>query len=188
MAFAQQFRATRGYRHLPVLLLLFAFACSCLGREVPEHQVKAAFLFNFAAFVTWPDEVFESSTAPLRYCIQDADEVAAVLQRLLEGEAVDGRSLVLVRLSADSEPGHCHILYLGESEGGYDRLHQSIDKNVLTVGESEAFTDNGGMIALLRKRKRIHPVIRRDVVADSGLRLSSKLLRLATLVGPEEDR
>ena len=28
------------------------------GRDLPEHQVKAAFLFNFAAFVKWPDEAF----------------------------------------------------------------------------------------------------------------------------------
>src|SRR5206468_7126607 len=38
------------------------------GAESPAptmHQVEAAFLFNFAKFVTWPDDAFERSGSAL---------------------------------------------------------------------------------------------------------------------------
>ena len=35
---------------------------------VPEHDVKAAYLYNFARFVTWPPDV-SATKEPFRVCV-----------------------------------------------------------------------------------------------------------------------
>src|SRR2546426_10178984 len=62
------------------------------GAESPTltmHQVEAAFLFNFAKLVTWPDDAFERSGSsliinvlgedPLRGVVEETDRVKTVL-------------------------------------------------------------------------------------------------------------
>ncbi len=161
-------------------LLLGLAAPSGQGRDLPEYQVKAAFLFNFAAFVNWPEERFENAGIPLRYCVLQTDAVSRTLGRLIAGESLDGRPLELVRLDNGQDPAGCHILFSGSGSGVMSAAEQPL--GVLTVGDSEEFLQQGGMIALLRKRNRIHPVINLDALEASPLRLSSKLLRLATRV------
>ena len=34
-----------------------------------EYQVKAAFLYNFAKFVEWPQEAFQNQSEPLVVCV-----------------------------------------------------------------------------------------------------------------------
>ena len=34
-----------------------------------EYEVKAAFLYNFAKFVEWPDTAFAGPDAPIVFCI-----------------------------------------------------------------------------------------------------------------------
>jgi hypothetical protein len=164
------------------LLVLLGVVPSGQCRDLPEHQIKAAFLFNFAAFVTWPNSMFESPATPLRFCTQDAKKISDILAQLIVDETLNGRPIALVRLHSAADITDCHILFLGR-DASYGALMQAgLDRGTLTVGDTQAFIEGGGMIALLRKRKRIHPVINMDVLEASSLRLSSKLLRLATLV------
>jgi predicted DNA binding CopG/RHH family protein len=53
---------------------------------------------------------------------------------------------------------------------------------VLTVSDLESFETRGGMIALVRKDRRIHPRINIDTVEKSKLKISAKLLNLATVI------
>lgn len=154
------------------------------SRELAEHQVKAGILFNFAAFVSWPRECFANPSSPLRYCVLGADAVGATLEGLLAGETFDGRPLELRILHAPAGLGRCHILFFGAGAGSPAVLDAVPGTTTLTVGETDSFIENGGMIALLRKRKRIHPVINLDALEASRLRLSSKLLRLSTRLRP----
>ncbi|MEN8177823.1 MAG: YfiR family protein [Pseudomonadota bacterium] len=167
-----------------VSLTFFSSVPTCQGRDLPEHQIKAAFLFNFAAFVSWPEGLFESADTPLRFCTMEADAISRTLEQLISGESLDGRPLELIRLGIKPDITGCHILFLG-SEAVYRTLSQvGQSPGMLTVGDTEKFIERGGMIALLRQRKRIHPVINLNALDESTLRLSSKLLRLATRVRP----
>ncbi len=175
-------RRDRYLASLGLVLAIMVAAPLSEGRNLPEPQVKAAFLFNFAAFVNWPDGLFHTPDTPLRYCTLDADAVSRTLEQLIAGETLDGRPLELVRLEKGQRIRGCHILFLGAQANTVSILSAQRERSTLTVGDTEDFLKQGGMIALLRKRKRIHPVINLDALEVSSLRLSSKLLRLATRV------
>ena len=54
-------------------LLCFLLPLLCLGGEEPrrvlEYELKAAFLYNIAKFVEWPQNTFASSKDPIRICV-----------------------------------------------------------------------------------------------------------------------
>ena len=52
-------------------------------------------------------------------------------------------------------------------------------KSVVTVGETDAFLDRGGMIALTAERNRVRLHVNPGMLKAASLDVSSKLLRVA---------
>jgi hypothetical protein len=55
--------------------------------------------------------------------------------------------------------------------------------SVLTVGEVEGFTETGGMINFFREGTKIRFQINQGAATSAGLKISSKLLSLASRPG-----
>ncbi|NEV62441.1 YfiR family protein [Thiorhodococcus minor] len=181
----------RPLHRLAVLLGLgvgFALGASFTARaeSYAELDVRAVYLYNFAAFVDWPDRAFESSTSPVRYCVLANRALQANLRQVLDGERVDGRPFELLTDENPQRWSRCHLLYV---DHGYQALakrvlRQAKGRPVLTVSDAETFLYEGGAMALVRKSGRLRPFVNRSAVAAAGIRISSKLLRIATLVEP----
>src|SRR6185437_9639748 len=78
-----------------------------------ESQVKAAFIFNFAKFIDWPNERSASVRSPIVVCVAGADRFGGILQQTLEGKTAHGRPFQ-TRLVADEKPTRtCDILFIG---------------------------------------------------------------------------
>ena len=61
---AKEFIPGKGALRLLSVMAMLLFATTPIAHSaVPETEVKAAFLFNFAKFVTWPAQAFSSETA-----------------------------------------------------------------------------------------------------------------------------
>ena len=52
-------------RILFALCLVVGLCTEAPGQRPTEYEVKAAFLYNFARFVTWPDRAFADKESPL---------------------------------------------------------------------------------------------------------------------------
>lgn len=149
-----------------------------------EYRVKAAFLFNFAQFVEWPPEAFPTPAAPLVIGLLGTDPFGSSLDETVRGENVNGHPLVIRRFARVGDVEGCHILFVGRDEGG--RLAQILgvlkSREILTVGETQGFAERGGMIGFVTDRNRIRLAVNVEASDDSRLKLSSKLLRAATIV------
>ncbi|MFD2113844.1 YfiR family protein [Thiorhodococcus fuscus] len=149
-----------------------------------EVDVRAVYLFNFAVFVDWPSSAFESSTSPIRYCVVGSQALRASLELVLDDEHVGGRALQLMPATEPLNWRRCHLLYIGH--GAKTRARQILTAvrgaAVLTIGASEEFVREGGMIGLVRRGQRLRAIVDRDAAERVGIRISSKLLRLSTLV------
>lgn len=149
-----------------------------------EYRVKAVFLFNFAQFVEWPPEAFPSPEAPLVIGLLGTDPFGSSLDETVRGENVNGHPLVIRRFARVGDVADCHILFVGRDEGG--RLAQILgalkSREILTVGEIQGFAERGGMIGFVTDRNRIRLAVNVEASDDSRLKLSSKLLRAATIV------
>tara|TARA_Y100000589_G_C26858437_1_gene508938 strand:+ start:329 stop:637 length:309 start_codon:yes stop_codon:yes gene_type:complete len=75
-------RIKRLFRPLGIIGLLLVFSGSphAQAQQPSEYQVKAAFLYNFANFVEWPEEAL-SDTTTLVIGVLEKDPFEAALTR-----------------------------------------------------------------------------------------------------------
>ena len=154
------------------------------GASPTEYQIKAAFLYNFARFVEWPASALPDSARALILGILGEDPFGPEIDRIVEGKTVNGRRLEIRRLKDTDSLNGCHILFVSTSEGR--RLPRILEAlrllPVLTVGDFESFAGRGGIIDFVLEENRIRFEINQEAAERAGLKISSKLLKLATLV------
>lgn len=178
-------RRKSGFAVALALLGLAAAGLANAGDAFSENEIKAVFLYNFANFVIWPKDSKQDAAKEFHYCVLD-DAIAPVLQKVLKGETVREQPLSVRPGINDANLADCHVLYLSKDRfdgpDGWKLVRAALSAQVLTVSDLENFEVKGGMIALVRQDRRIHPRINIDAVAKAGLRVSAKLLNLATVV------
>ncbi|MEO8660463.1 MAG: YfiR family protein [Bryobacteraceae bacterium] len=146
-----------------------------------EYRVKAAFLLNFTKFTEWPEVAFGDAKSPLSICILGTDPFGHILDQTLEGEVVNSRRVVVERIQSAPPLKACQVLFVGKPEDVAKTL-ATVGPNVLTVSEDEAFIRGGGMIYFLIEGGRVRFDINQTVAETAGLKLSSKLLKVARQV------
>jgi hypothetical protein len=155
-------------------------------QPAPEYAVKAAFLFNFAKFVEWPDDAFADPASPLVLCVLGEDPFGDAL-RSLKGKTVNGRPLAIRNLATLEGLERCHLLFVCPSEKPVlpKILQAAKGRSILTVGDMEGFAQDGGIINLVVKEEnRVSIEINLEAAQRTRLKISSKLLALAKIVKP----
>lgn len=153
------------------------------GTPPSEYAVKAAFLFNFAKFVTWPPAAFPAPDAPVLIGILGEDPFDGEILRLAADVRVQGRPIVIKHGANVAELADCQVIFFSRSED--DRLAQWFralrEQHIpaLTVGETDAFLAAGGMIRFVMAQRKVRFEIEPDRATAAQLTISSKLLRLA---------
>jgi hypothetical protein len=147
-------------------------------------QVQAAFLFNFAKFVTWPNEAFQHSGDSLIIGVIGEDPFGAILDETVRDKTVMGKKLLVKRFTNIQDAANSHILFLSTSEERrLSHMMTALDKtNILTVSDMEQFAEQGGMIALTVEDQKVRFSVNVAAVERSGLKMGSQLLKLARIV------
>lgn len=169
-----------------LLALMTGLTCAVSQAEAQgsgEYPVKAAFLFNFAKFVDWPSDALGEG-APIIIGIIGDDPFGGVIDQLVAGKSASGHPVVVRRFKWGQDLRQCHILFVSQSE--QKRIPQIIASlkgaSVLTVGEAEQFTRQGGIIRFVLEGGKVRFEINAGAAEQARLKLSSKLLALARSV------
>lgn len=177
------------------LVLLSLFVTSSVGvaaqsqkRTFREPEVKAVFLFNFAQFVDWPPEAFPDAQSPIVIGVLGKDPFGHLLDEAVRGEVVKNRKLVVERYHRVEQAGASHILFISPTESEkYGQIFGALQgRPVLTVGENDEFTRQGGMIRFIAEEKRIRLRVNLAANRAGGLTISSALLRQAEIVNAKQ--
>jgi hypothetical protein len=175
---------------LPVILLAAAVSPVAHGQKaITEAQAKAAFLFNFARYVEWPDRAFASREAPLVFCTVGRDGLGSALAAL-ESKQVQGRPIRLRRGITTDDVKGCHVAFVGDPEERRvaPTLRAFAGLPILTVGDTEGFIDAGGAIGLVSGEDRLQFEVNRAALEQAQLRASSNLLKLARNLNESKPR
>jgi hypothetical protein len=149
-----------------------------------EYEVKAAFLLNFARLVQWPGAAFADARSPLTVGILSASESSENLEKSLDGKSVGSRKVTARKIASAAEAGDFHLVFVGASAETDARAvaDATRGKAVLLVGESTGFVSNGGAINFFTENNKIRFEINPRAAEAAGLRVSSRLLRVAKIV------
>ncbi len=157
-----------------------------------EYQLKAAFLFKVAQFVAWPSRAFREAESPFVIGVLGDDPFGPYLDELVQGERIEGRPLVVQRYQRVEDIVACHLLFISRSEA--PTLDKDLallkGRSVLTVGDTDTFTQQGGMVRFPVEAGKIRLKISiANVEADkaSELVVSSKVRTPAIVVPPGKD-
>jgi hypothetical protein len=149
-----------------------------------EYEVKAAFLYNFAKFVEWPQEVFAGSDGHLVVGVLGDDPFGEALDRIAQQKTVQGRRIVIRRWRNLKDVMGAHVLFVSPAE---ERnlaaiLRVTKDSHVLTVSDLEGFAERGGAISLFLEERRVRFAVNLKATEQAGLKMSAQLLKIAKIV------
>ena len=172
---------TASLRPIAVVLSV-TFGCMAGTEGTSEYAIKGAYVYNFAKFVEWPQG--ELGTV-FTICVYGKTPLAGFLEEMAQRKFLSGRALIIRRMSEEGQEfDTCKLVFFGavsrvSMQAVLDRLK---GRRVLTVGESEVFTEFGGMITLIVEADRVRFDVNPRAAADAHLKISSKLLGLARKV------
>ncbi|MFL6634734.1 MAG: YfiR family protein [Massilia sp.] len=157
------------FRALALLAIAtsLGLAATACRAQVEGTDMKAAYIFNFAMFTTWPDT---ASKAPLFVCASPDTPLWSGLHAL-NGKPVNGRPWTVTEL-AHPKAAHCDIAVLARAM----ERPAAFATGVLVVRDGAG---GKAAITLVEDDEHIRFDIDTQEAARSGLRFSSHLLRLA---------
>ncbi len=194
-------KAHRRHRHTVPLVFIFTIvwgiflaAMPCNSADLPqqptEYQVKAAFLFNFAKFVTWPIDALASSDTVLIIGVIGNNKFIDDLKSVIGEKRVQNRRIEIRHYRWYKDIDYCHILFVDCSERPRLRriLRHIGSRPILTVGDGiNNFCQAGGIINFVMNDTMVNFEINPASAKVHGLQISSKLLRLATIIQPKKE-
>lgn len=166
---------------LVFLALLAPIAPGAEGQPHDERAVRAAFVFNLTKYVEWPQKTDEMVIGFI-----GQDQTGEIFKKMLDGKTSDSRVIRVLLSPSDQDLARCSILYIAEPSARNVRaaLDQVRGKSILTVGDTEAFVREGGMIGLVTVGEQIQIRVSLETAQASRLKISSRLLNIAALVPP----
>lgn len=162
-----------------VLLLLGAGGCVLAAidsaAQVPEAELKAAFLFNFAVFTEWPPRSL-AGDGLLTFCVAQSSPLRDAVLQLVD-RPVNGRKVRVLTMPADlGRQSSCRVWLV---DGADAAPGPPPTYGLLTVSDGADLDSSRAVIALDVEGDHVRFDIDTAAAAAAGLRLSSKLLRLA---------
>lgn len=180
---AAPFRAALG-----ALLLLVAWTAPA-GEVYEADAVKAAFLYRFTGYVSWPPEALPGPLFTI--AVLGAPAVADELERLLASRSIKGLPAQVRRIGTPAAGDGAALIYVGPGYRGalQPLLERHGGRGVLLVSDRERGLDEGSAINFLLVDRRVRFEISLPAAEGAGLRIGSALLAVATHVigGPRSD-
>lgn len=172
-------------RIVPLLLLLTAPLWADTPAQAQsgpsEYDLKAAFVYQFLAYVTWPQS--KPAEGPIIIGVVGAGELADNLAALAMERGFAARPIEIRRVSIDADPREFHVLFVaGTSDDDADRLlRAAADAAVLTVTETlPRPPDSMINFEVVDNRVRFEVALGR--ARASGMDISARLLGVALRV------
>ena len=174
----------RMHQLITALLLMLLLTAPATGKadeaQLTEHRIKAAFLYNFSRFTSWPKATLQARSE-FSLCTLGSTLFAQQLESLA-GKTVHGKTLAVKNLDRLEEVVDCQLVFISQSDELAETLSTLQELPVLTVSDAAAFTEKGGIIQFKIVENKVRFRINVDAARTAGLTISSKLLSLAISV------
>jgi hypothetical protein len=183
MSLTRRRRGARAGRVAVLALLVMQGLVS--AQDVTEPALKAAYIYNFAKFTEWP-----AATGPARdtfvLCVVGDVAVGQALVRAVKDRALGGVNLSVSLVTSGDPPPNCRLIYIsGVAARQTAQLLGGLrDQPVLTIGDLQGFNDLGGIARFFFHQGQLRFSVNTASAERAHLRISSKLLALATREAP----
>lgn len=175
---------------LPLLLILLMLLGMCDPADAQEQDIHAAiaredalgaaFIMNFVMFTEWPSLPKDTFTI----CATGVNQSMSNALQKLKAKQLKNRAVEIVAPLLPAQLSSCQVLFIGKLDPAeLDKLNKKIAATpVLLISDNAGFPLSDVIILLSRQQGRLSFKINQSAAQMRSLRLSSKLLQLATEV------
>jgi hypothetical protein len=159
---------------------------ACVAAQAAEaysaDAVKAEFLYRFAGYVEWPEDL--PPDAPFTIAVAASDGVFNELQHLLPGRTIQNRRVELRKVSGAADLEHTQILYVPShaGPGARELLAAAVRSPILIVTDEAGGLKNGSVVNFLQVDRHVRFEISLTAAERSRLKINSGLLSVAAYV------
>ena len=167
-----------------VLILGVLISFASYSQKYTEYDVKAAYLYNFAKFITWPNEQ-KNSNKDFIFTVYKNEAFAKVLTEVVKNRKIKGRSCKVTLVNKPEDISNCNILFISNvSNIELKNIISKINsKSIVSVGDNiEDFCLKGGIINFTSKQSKKRFEINVNVANKKKIKISSKLIVLAKII------
>jgi hypothetical protein len=175
-------------RNFAFMAALLAF-CLCSAeahanatdRPPTEYEVKAAYIYNFAKFVSWPADAFPTRNSPLIIGVLGDNEFGSLLETLVKGKTIQEHPISIRFPQKPADLRSCHMIFISTSEiKKIKPITEALGPlPILTITESDTGSQTKGILNLFIEEGRVQFEVDITGAERVHLQISSKLLRLA---------
>jgi len=157
-----------------------------------EYKVKAASLYHFIRYTTWPEGSFEDERSPIAVLVVGGNPFGKHLEAALAGKLVGKRAIHLSFAAEVPEQIQAHVVFAG-TLSGEDRarlLAISLGRPCLLFGDRPGYARSGACGNFFLEKGKVGFEINVDALKAAHLEISSQVLKLARIVrnSREEER
>jgi hypothetical protein len=157
------------------------FSTAAAAQPPLEAAVKAAYIYRFLEYVSWPAESFKTPDEPIVIGVTQDDEIAAELRRIARERMVNSRRMVVVPARAERDLA-VHVLYVSAPDMQKTMKGSVRQKPVLIITDTADGLEQGATINFVQSEGRIKFEVSLDAAQRAGLTISSRLLGVAARI------
>lgn len=154
------------------------------AQSVSEYKIKAAFLYNFLRYTTWPEGALGKEGKPIELVVVGKNPFGTSLDSTFDKKKVHGRPVHIRYLSKMPKEPSGHLVFAtGLSRAEEDQLLKAFKgKPTMLIGDSKGYAERGSCANFYIKDSKVRFQVNPDEVKRNGLEISSQLLKLASIV------
>ena len=167
-----------------VIILPLTLSQLSTAQSPTKTEIEAVFIYKFLNFIEWPET---GDTDSFTICtIGNSDMNSAI--NMIEQKDHKGMKIKLRKKVQENDINNCRVIFFGEVDNNYfkNTINFSTENSILTIGDKNGFIESGGMINFIFDDNRVNFEINQKNADRAGLKISSKLLRLAKKVIKKE--
>ena len=167
------------------LSMLMSSLANSAGNVSSEYKLKAALLYKLTKFVEWPAD--QQNKKVFGLCVLGDNPFDQLLETLESRKVAKKAISVHYFELSEAVKDDCDLVFISYSKQAFLKsiLENLKGKPVLTVGDSNGFSDQGGVIELT-SGNRIGFKINIKRARENGLKIAAPLLQLATIVESQD--
>jgi len=145
-----------------------------------EYKIKAAFLLNFAKFITWPKHTFTKEDQVFTMCVLGRDPFRLALSAI-KSRTVGKRKIELRYIDTVQQAEACQMVYVSGSEKKrLETINAALrNRAIVTVSDMRGFARSGGIIEFVTRGNKLSFIINLAAADKQGVHINSSLLNLA---------
>lgn len=165
------------------LIVLLMYSATAFSFDFDREIVlKSGFIYNFARLSE--GNILQANSNHYFICSQD-DDFLTVSSKIFEGKEVKGLSVATKKVTSINAVEGCNVLFVSKKHflAWKAVLQSEALKKTMIIGEEKGFIQSGGHVNFFLLSGKIRFEISLLNLERSGIKLSSKVLRLGKVHG-----